>query len=64
MEMPPKRCVSNYYLHKLILFKKKKKVGALGGSVKCLTLRFSWDCDLRVLGLSPKLGSVLSGESA
>ena len=28
-------------------------------SVKCLTLSFTSDCDVRVLGLSPTLGSTL-----
>ena len=38
--------------------------GGLGGSVKCLTLDFSSGYDLRVVRLSPTLGSVPSMEPA
>ena len=34
----------------------------LGGSIECPTLDFSSDQDPGVMGLSPTLGSVLSGE--
>ena len=49
------------------LFGAQKKVllGAwVSQLVECLTLDFGSDHDLRVLGSSPALGSVLDGESA